>query len=276
MLEAFFHPAPDGGQRLWLLHRPPADVAVRGAVVYAHPWAEEMNKSRRMAALAARALAADGWQVLQPDLAGCGDSSGDFGDATWSLWRDDLHQAVQSMQTKPLWLWGLRSGALLCAELARALPAPAHLLLWQPVQQGKMHLQQFLRLKAAARLADGGGKALIDAAKADLAAGRTIEVAGYEIAPSLAHGLEAAVLAPSHVPVADAAAPRLVWLETSSSADPRLSPAAQPALAAWHAAGWAVQAQAVQGPPFWQTAEIEDAPALVEASVAALRSTARP
>ena len=229
-----------------------------------------------MAALAARALAADGWQVLQPDLAGCGDSSGTFGGATWPLWLDDLSQAAESLQTNPLWLWGLRSGALLCAQLARTLPAPPHLLLWQPVQQGKTHLQQFLRLKAAARLADGGGKALIASARADLAAGRTVEVAGYEIAPGLARGLEAAALAPSPVTVAGAMTPRLVWLETSSSADPVLSPAAQPALAAWRAAGWAVQAQAVQGPAFWQTTEIEDAPALVEASVAALRGTSRP
>jgi hypothetical protein len=37
-------------------HAPPRRV--RGAVLYVPPWAEEMNKSRRMAALQSRALAA--------------------------------------------------------------------------------------------------------------------------------------------------------------------------------------------------------------------------
>ncbi len=49
-----------------------------------------MNKSRRMAALQARAFAAMGFGVLQIDLFGCGDSSGDFSDARWDIWKQDL------------------------------------------------------------------------------------------------------------------------------------------------------------------------------------------
>ena len=45
--------ALDGGQRFCIYH-PPALVSVnepvRGLVLYVHPFAEEMNKSRRMAA----------------------------------------------------------------------------------------------------------------------------------------------------------------------------------------------------------------------------------
>ena len=59
-------------------------------MVYIHPFAEEMNKARRMAALQSRALAAAGFDVLQIDLLGCGDSSGDFGDATWNDWVNDV------------------------------------------------------------------------------------------------------------------------------------------------------------------------------------------
>ena len=65
------------GNRFCLLHA--TDRRAVGAVLYVHPLAEEMNKSRRMAALQARALAASGWVVLQVDLFGCGDSDGDFG-----------------------------------------------------------------------------------------------------------------------------------------------------------------------------------------------------
>lgn len=270
-LQAGFHTASDARQRLFLRHDPPAGVARRGAVLYVHPWAEEMNKSRRMAALAARALAADGWTVLQPDLLGCGDSAGDFGDADWARWIEDVVEAALCLRSHapagPLWLWGLRAGALLCCAAAARLPACPQLLLWQPAAQGKAVLQQFLRLKAAAQLADGGGKAILDAARAELAAGRPVEVAGYRLSAALAAGLQAATLTP---PDARGASPRLVWLETRAQPDPAPSPAAQAALAHWQAAGWQAQYGCVGGPAFWQTTEIEDAPALVQATLQAL------
>src|SRR3546814_1526626 len=54
----------------------------------------EMNRSRRMAALQARALAALGIDVLLLDLFGTGDSAGDFRDARWEIWREDAMAAV--------------------------------------------------------------------------------------------------------------------------------------------------------------------------------------
>ena len=261
-LDAFFQPAPDGGQRLYLHHTPPEGVPLKGAVLYVHPWAEEMNKSRRMAALASRTLAADGWAVLQIDLLGCGDSSGDFGDATWQAWLDDITRAAHWLQAchpgVPLWLWGLRAGALLATAAAPRIGGPLNLLFWQPAQQGKALLQQFLRLKAAAQLADGGGRAILEAARDAMAAGQPVEVAGYFLSTVLAQGMEAATLNPQ------AMAPgRLVWLEVSGQAEPR-----------WQAAGWQLEGKAVPGPAFWQTTEIEDAPALLAATSAALSAGA--
>ena len=272
-LDAFFQPAPDGGQRLYLHHTPPAGQALKGAVLYVHPWAEEMNKSRRMAALASRTLAADGWAVLQVDLLGCGDSSGDFGDAGWAAWVDDITRAAHWLQARhpnvPLWLWGLRAGALLATAAAAGIGGPRNLLFWQPAQQGKALLQQFLRLKAAAQLADGGGKAILESARADLAAGRPVEVAGYLLPAALARGLEAATLNPPTTPPG-----RLVWLEVSAQAEPTLAPAALAAWPRWQAAGWRVEGLAVPGPAFWQTTEIEEAPALLAATLAALNAEA--
>src|SRR5262245_3855900 len=93
--EVFFQPAVGRtGQRLYLHHRPRPEAAPRGTVLHVHPFAEEMNKSRRMAALHARALAGAGFEVLQVDLAGCGDSSGEFGDATWDDWVADVVDAA--------------------------------------------------------------------------------------------------------------------------------------------------------------------------------------
>lgn len=270
-LDATFERPPSGGQRLYLHHVPPAGEAVRGVVVYVHPWAEEMNKSRHMACTAAQALAVNGWAVLQIDLLGCGDSSGDFGDATWNAWIQDVIDAVHWIQarhpTQPLWLWGLRAGALLALQAATRIEARANFLFWQPVTSGKTALQQFLRLLAAAQLADGGGKALLASARSELAAGRAVHVAGYALSPQLAAGLEAASLDPAAL--ADGAR-SVVWLELGTQPELALAPATQVALPRWEAAGHRVDARAIRGPAFWQTTEIEAAPALVTATVDAL------
>lgn len=92
-MDAFFLPV-GSGQRFAIFH-PAQGGTARGLVAYVHPFAEEMNKSRRMAALQAKALAAHGYAVLQLDLLGCGDSSGDFGDASWQAWVDDVVLACQ-------------------------------------------------------------------------------------------------------------------------------------------------------------------------------------
>jgi exosortase A-associated hydrolase 2 len=151
-VEAFMLPLASGG-RFCLFHR--AAGRGIGAAVYVHPFAEEMNKSRRMAALQARALAKAGISVLQIDLLGCGDSAGDFGDATWSMWIDDVVEAVRWLHRRtgfiPL-LWGLRSGCLLAHAALAKLPAAPDLVFWQPVISGKQHLQQFLRLRIAGEL----------------------------------------------------------------------------------------------------------------------------
>jgi uncharacterized protein len=264
--DAFFLPRADG-QRLCLFHA--ARGPARAAVLYVHPFADEMNKCRRMAALQARALADDGCAVLQIDLAGCGDSSGDFGDASWQDWIDDIAAAAEWLRARcavPLWLWGLRAGCLLAAAAAPRVQ-PAGLLFWHPVVQGKLQLQQFLRLKAAGHLLEGGAKQVMDTLRRELAGGSTVSVAGYRLSPALAQGLEQATIArPPQVP----AGLRLEWLELSTRDDATLSPVSQAALAAWAAAGWRTRSALVTGPSFWQTVEIEDAPALLPATLQAI------
>ncbi len=268
--------APADAARFCVFH--PAAAHLRGLVVHVHAFAEEMNKSRRVAALQARALAAAGLAVLQVDLLGCGDSAGDFGDATWARWQADVAWAVQHLQRRsgagddlPLWLWGHRVGALLATQvadqLAEATGRAPNLLLWQPTGQGKTALQQFLRLKAAAEMLDGGAKGVTESLKRELAAGRPVELAGYRLHPALAQGLEAATLAPPRRPA------RAVWLEVASGEAPELLPASRMALERWRAAGWQVDAAAVAGPAFWQTTEIEDAPALVARGTQAVTGT---
>ena len=265
---AFFLAAetPAGGQRFCLLHSPERGLA-HGAIVYVHPFAEEMNKSRRMAALQSRAFAAAGYAVLQIDLIGCGDSSGDFEDATWSAWVDDVVQASHWLRARtqgPLWLWGLRAGCLLASEAAERIGPPLHLLFWQPTPAGSAVLQQFLRLRTAGDLLAGNAGGGTAALHSRLAAGDPVDVAGYRLAPGLALGLERAELAPS------AAVDRLDWLELSTRVPAQPLPASARSIERWQQAACQVRVKVVDGPSFWQTSEIELAPSLLAASVAAL------
>lgn len=263
------------GQRLCIHHAPAGGAAARGAFVYVHPFAEEMNKTRRMAALQSRAFAAAGHAVLQIDLAGCGDSSGEFRDATWADWVDDVLMALRWMRERhaaPLWLWGARAGCLVAAQAAARFDEPVRLLLWQPVTSGATQLAQFLRLRSAAALTQGAP----DASGAPgthlrqaLAEGQTIEVAGYELAAPLAHALEQARLA------LPAQTPACVWLETSTDEEPQLLPRTTKVIEAWRQQSTTVTARAVAGPAFWQSVEIEEAPALIEASLQAVESAGR-
>jgi uncharacterized protein len=277
--EPHFARTDDGTERFCIYH-PASGTPPRGLVLHVHAFAEEMNKSRRMAAMQSRALAARGLAVLQFDLLGCGDSTGDFADATWPRWLADVAWAAGHLRRRaaeaglPLWLWGHRVGALLATQAADTLleqtGQPPHLLLWQPTGSGKTALQQFLRLKAAAQLLEGGGKGVTEALKRDLAAGQPVEVAGYTLHPGLAAGMEAATLNPPRRPA------RAVWLEVAQpqpqapATTPELLPASRAAIERWRSAGWAVDAAALPGPAFWQTTEIEDAPALVEHGTQAL------
>ncbi len=261
--QVFFLPAANGEQRLCIFHAPTGTP--RSRVLYAHPFAEEMNKSRRMAALACRALADAGHAVLQIDLRGCGDSSADFGDASWTDWQDDVRRGMAWLDghapDAPLWLWGLRAGCLLtAADWGR----PVNHLFWQPMTSGKLALQQFLRLKLAAEMASGASKGLMEQMKAELAAGRPVEIAGYRLGAALAGGLDAARLAPLGAPG------RVEWLEVNSREDAALTPVSEQAVKDWQDAGWAVRPQIAPGPGFWATSEIELAPALISRTVEAL------
>lgn len=274
--DAFFMPAGDepAGQRFCLYHQPAPGTAALGSVVYVHPFTEEMNKSRRMAAMQSRALAQAGYAVLQVDLLGCGDSSGDFGDASWDDWVADVLRACQWLgerSSAPLWLWGLRAGCLLAAQAARQLPTPCNFIFWSPTPSGKTQLQQFLRLKAAGDMLGGGAKGVTEGLRQQLAGGQTVEIAGYALSPGLAQGMEQAMLAPPAASQPSLAQPgRLEWLEMSTREDATLSPVAQKAIEQWEQSGFAVRSHIVNGPSFWQTTEIEDAPALVAATLAAV------
>ena len=201
-------------------------------------FAEEGNKSRHVVARAARTFAGDGWDVMQIDLTGCGDSTGDFVSASWETWLDDIDEATAWLRARcegTLWLWGLRAGCLLLADWQRSRGVKSPTLLWQPVLSGAQHLQQFLRLHLAGGfLGKTERRETVRSLRERLRDAGTLEVAGYALPELVAAGLEAAELAPSF----DGG--RALWLEVSNGPEPVLRPASEACIANLRAAGCAL------------------------------------
>jgi exosortase A-associated hydrolase 2 len=260
-------------QRFCLFHRPAGTC--HGAVLYVPPFAEELNRTRRMAALGARRLAAHGYGVLQIDLLGTGDSAGDFADARWDLWKQDLDTGAAWLRTRfalPLTLWGLRLGALLALDYARTAAAPlAPMLLWQPVASGSTYLTQFLRLRTANAMLsdDAGAQSGTKPLRAALRDGETLEIAGYDLSPDLAHAIDA-------LPAPDAmAAPASAhWFDVLGAPGQAPAPAAARVKAAWEARGASLHVHTVTGSPFWATTDVSVCTALLDATADVLEERA--
>lgn len=253
--EPFFLPAPRG-ERFCIFH--PAAGTPRGAIVYLHPFADEMNKSRRMAALQSRLFAARGYAVLQIDLFGCGDSSGELRDARWETWKQDIALGIEWLQRRvaaPVQLWGLRLGALLALDFAAEPgPSPAGFVVWQPVVSGEQFVTQFLRLRVASEMiSTGAAKTGTNDLRNDLDAGTVLEIAGYDLAPELVRAIDRlrlSELAPRGAPVH--------WFEVVAEAGRPLSPASRRVADAWIERGAGIAVHAVAGEPFWNTIEIAE------------------
>ena len=251
--QAFFLPGAEG-ERFCLHH--PAHGQTCAALVYIHPFGEEMNCARRMAASTARALAARGVAVLQIDLAGCGDSAGRLEQASWDQWLGDIGRAVawlqQSSGCAP-GLWGLRLGALLALAYAAADAPVARLLLWQPVLDGDRYLDQLLRLHLASELVHGAAPGQTGTQlRAALARGDTLDVGGYPLTPALADAMRACQAGLPTCPVD-------VLEVTRQPALPVSVPVLR-AADAWRQQNLLVRVQQVQGAPFWSdiSAAIQD------------------
>lgn len=261
--QAFFLPGSTGN--LFALYfAPQRPVAVPRGILFFPPFAEEVNKSRRMVALQARRFAAAGYAVLLLDVFGTGDSAGDFGEARWEIWRDDVSRAARWLVDHgcaQLTFWGLRSGALLAADRLGDCDVPVErLLLWQPVVRGEQLMTQFLRLRLAADLMKQGEKTTTQELRASLSAGQSVEVAGYLLAPDLVaciDRLELKTLLRGNTPPVQ-------WLEVVPATERPLSPASRAVIEHWQQQGITVRADCVAGEPFWNTPEITVVPALLE------------
>jgi len=259
-IEPFFLPL--GQQSLFCVYTFPTDIQPRGGILYLPPFAEEMHKSRHMAALQARQFAQAGYAVLQFDLLGCGDSTGEFAEANWRSWMECAKAAHTWLSQKlhsTIFLWGLRLGAIMAVELSSQVADVGGLILWQPVSNGETFLNQFLRIKVASEMfapteEKSGTKELLNL----LESGQSVEIGGYMLAPELASQLKElrlGRLSPTSSPV--------VWLECSPTESQSLSTASSRLIESWVANGMDVKAQMVLGDNFWSSQEILESPNLL-------------
>ena len=259
------------GRRLFCLRRRALVTPITTRVLVVPPFAEELNKCRRLLALCAQTLAVAGAEVWWPDLSGTGDSAGDFADACWSQWIDelcdlDLALAQAAPAAAPAYL-ALRSGALLLAAASSRLRdfERAHVLLWQPVLDGGRYLQQFLRLRVMASRLSGRDESL-PALMARLAQGELLEVGGYGLRAQLTDGLAAAQAAPATLGAARAVT--VLEFKNTAGASPSL-PVLQFS-AACQTLGCAALVHLVECEQFWATQEISAPTVVIDASMIAL------
>jgi exosortase A-associated hydrolase 2 len=242
------------GRKLFCLILEPADNADRGSILFLPPFAEEMHKSRRLVACQARELAEAGYRVMLLDITGCGDSGGDFSDASWKIWLQDAQFAAHFLidqGTGPLYLWGLRMGALLACELAHERAEFQKLVLWQPVLNGEQQVDQFLRLRTVPFSANTEATFDRKSLWKELRAGRSLEIAGYELSSKLALELARARLNDLRPQG------QVRWLEIGMVPDARLAAGSENVVAHWREQGISVDTGIVKGDPFWRSVDAD-------------------
>ena len=140
----FFGVSP---QRFYGCHHLPQ--VTRGktfAVVLYSPIGQEYLQSHRVLYQLAVLLAKAGFHVLRFDYFGCGDSEGEFTLGSLGQWTKDSHCALEEIQKRSgltrVCLIGLRLGAILAAQVAVDCPDVDNLVLWQPISNGGVYLNE--------------------------------------------------------------------------------------------------------------------------------------
>jgi exosortase A-associated hydrolase 2 len=234
----------------------------RRAVLVLPPFAEEMNRSRRVVALLGRALAANGVAMLALDPFGTGDSAGDLAEASWPGWRGDAVRGVGWLRDRSypaVVAMGLRTGAVL-AMAAAAECRLGEVVLWQPVTSGARFLTQLLRIRTAASLPAGAEGTAVLAAR--LKRGETLEVAGYPITAALAAGLETLDLDGAAATFAG----RVEWFHLADGEGAAPPPSVTGTCERWRGRGLDVRLHTLALPHFWSIEEPVAATALIEAT----------
>jgi len=166
----------------------PAGDPVAG-LVFVHAFAEEKKCAHRPFVEMARAACGAGVAVLRFDFRGCGDSEGQFEDATLDGWRRDLRVALAfaraNLGCERMGLLGLRLGAALAAELTEEEITLGCLVLWEPMVEGDRYLSLTMRRSALRRkltVHEGGGA---EGVEEGVDEGGLVDFDGYLVLPAM-------------------------------------------------------------------------------------------
>ncbi len=246
----------------------PGETSVRTkkAVLLIPPFAEEMNKSRKMFTELAKRMSLQGVDVLLFDFYGTGDSEGDFSQATIALWRENVSTCYQWLKqqgdVENIDIVALRAGSLLAIDFVSSSSQLNinKLILWQPVFNGKQFIGQFFRLRLAASMMENGDKKeSLQSLKQQLNDEGFIEIAGYRLSQTLVEEFEGLNFTTSD----KLSVEKIEWLEVGMPPRTDLLPISQKIITAWQDKTQLVASHFIQGSTFWQTQEITLSEALL-------------
>ncbi len=167
-------------------HAPISPEKDRGVgVVFCAPFAEEAAIAQRICVDFARILAQQGYHVLRFDYRGCGDSGGEFSEATVTTHVTDIHAMANWLHQQtsyPVCLFGLRLGATLAFLAAGEDPTVHSLLLWEPIVRPTQYMNNFLRTQVLARnMINGEVVESRDRLRGQLEAGQSVDILGFPL-----------------------------------------------------------------------------------------------
>jgi pimeloyl-ACP methyl ester carboxylesterase len=291
----FFRDFPKGHRYgLWVL---PKELPLIGTILCIQTPGEENNFARRVLVQSAHRLADRGYATLIFDPYGVGDSAGKTSDARLLDWRSDLMRISHQMRLKydvPFYIWGIRLGTLLAADLfISQSDTTAGLLLWAPLAHGRTWVDHLKRSASVSNLVskpfsnnERRKETRIAQTQASLinppsliacTSNDTIDhlkqLGGSSYRASLIEEINSLSLAPTKQQQSYGNTARIglfgvINPNTSRNNPKRKSPALEAIESNWKAAGFEVHAEAVASENFWSSMTPYDPILLYEASEA--------
>ena len=208
--------------QIFLAHYAPIEqsgvVGDPQAVIFVPPFAEEMNRSKRMYVLCARLLADAGIHSLCFDFIGTGDSSGEWGDFNYSDWKNnliDVYRLAKKFAPK-ISLVTLRDSALISLNLIKQADIQIDkCVLWDPIDSGEVLIRQLVRMKIASAMAGDLKKITTKEVLESVEQSGFLEVGGYHVSSELINQIKAEKISDSIEAVL--ALTQMHWMTTGKS-----------------------------------------------------------
>ena len=203
----------------------------RATVLFVPPLFEEANRTRRTLVLAMRALAADGFATLLPDLPGQNESLVPLEQVDLASWQSALADAAATIDG-PLIIASLRGGALIDHTAQAAA-------WWRLAPVGGASLLRTLMRARVAADREGGVTSSLDSLQTE-AATAPLLLAGNRLSPAMITqlgGAEVQPVAPARTVSlgsgADAITGTPLWLRAEPGEDAAMAAAIAADISAW-------------------------------------------